>query len=103
MNKVCQAMEDKATAGRVLNIQNDNTEYKSDIHDEFEALKRIIEKRITKEQLEAILKKEEEEAQRRLVQIFKETRPDQIDPDFFKNKIKMTTVKKLNEAQDQQY
>lgn len=49
MDKVCQALEDKATAGRVLKIQNDTTEYKSDIHDEFEALKRIIEKRITKE------------------------------------------------------
>ena len=81
-----------------MKIENDTTDYKTDIHDEFEAMKRIIEKRITKEQLEAILRKEEEEAQKRLVQIFKETRPDQIDPDFFKHKIKMTTVKKLNEA-----
>jgi predicted RND superfamily exporter protein len=35
------------------------------------------------------------------VKAFRETRPDQIDPDFFKNKVKMTTINKMKKAQEE--
>jgi hypothetical protein len=111
MNKVCEQHPDLNTAGKLLDVNEgtpfnqstDNIRYRAEIHDEFEAMRNIVQKRITQEQLNAIVKQEEEDQRRRLVQIFRDTRPDQVDPEFFKNKVKMTTMKKLNEAQEKYF
>lgn len=46
--------------------------------------------------MQEIFREEERKQNRQLVKIFKETRIDQFDPDFFKNKVKMTTMKRVN-------
>lgn len=66
-------------------------------------MRNIVQKRITQDQMNSILQQEEEDYKSKLVKIFKETRIDQFDPDFFKNKIKMTTMKRVNEAQEKQF
>lgn len=48
--------------------------------------------------MKEILEDEEKRQNNQLVQIFKETRIDQFDPDFLKNKGKMTTMKRVTEA-----
>ncbi|CAD8051116.1 unnamed protein product [Paramecium sonneborni] len=101
MKKLCE--DQNINACTVLDIQNNELTFKEDQWDEMERWKNIVQKRITQEQLLEIMHEEELKQNKELVKIFKETRIDQFDPDFFKSKVKMTTMKRVNQAQDSQY
>ncbi|CAD8157409.1 unnamed protein product [Paramecium pentaurelia] len=101
MKKLCE--EQKLDACSVLEIRNENIKFKEDACDEMERWRNIVQKRITQEQMQKILIDEEMKQNKQLVQIFKDTRIDQFDPDFFKKKVKSKTMKRVNEAQDSQY
>ncbi|CAD8158988.1 unnamed protein product [Paramecium octaurelia] len=101
MKKLCE--DQNLNACTVLDIQNNELTFKEDQCDEMERWRNIVQKRITQEQLLEIMREEELKQNKELVKIFKETRIDQFDPDFFKSKVKMTTMKRVNQAQDSQY
>ncbi|CAD8053900.1 unnamed protein product [Paramecium primaurelia] len=101
MKKLCE--DQNINACTVLDIKNQELTFKEDQWDEMERWRNIVQKRITQEQLLEIMREEELKQNRELVKIFKETRIDQFDPDFFKSKVKMTTMKRVNQAQDLQY
>ncbi|CAD8134261.1 unnamed protein product [Paramecium octaurelia] len=101
MKKLCE--DQKINACTVLDIQNKDLTLKEDQCDEMERWRNIVQKRITQEQLQEIMREEELNQNKELVKIFKETRIDQFDPEFFKSKVKMTTMKRVTQAQDSQY